>query len=1111
MGSDGFFKKFLLSLFGNNDHPNTGQSHGSNSLSSRNNISKRNFSSGSYNHGSQSNTTDPNASSSSAFNSKRDRDRDKMANSSSPVVDTLKAPRIRKSKIRKTRRISRYNTIGASTSSNNLKVSKFKRRSVSAKASLGKLSRSHTIVSNDNSNNTDKTKHNENYSKTNRSHPIPKLPDLPLKDIKNINSLNTTDNLTSLPPLPPKMIRSKSNPLLLTEIDDSTLSANSFTYMNMSTDIIISNDNNNDIIDSDDLRNLSFDDYGNIKLSVPKTRPQIDVSNHIDSPKNHSNDINKNQSTNKELINKELTTKESTIKEPNIKQSTNQSNNTHTISTDNTNSASANDIQNSKLLPILESPSNQIDLSKTTLNDNDSGVGSIQELINTALTVLDNNQILLPENGPPPPDFPAPTPEKNSDRNLQNALRHSLQTLSNHPSNHSLLAVSSNLPASSPKKETMGTAISSLPNPLQSSISISSIPIPTPHDTNPLPNNSSHQMPKDSTDNQQKKIEIIDIDDFINAHDSDNDNNLTPEISNQKSHNDSTHEIIDLTNDDVQSQHKNNSQLLDLSNSSLETSNDTQTLPIERKLPKQKLIITLDDNDDNDDNYNDNDNKKFEIKKESKEKNIEKTTDQLKEMNQEMNQEKNNQVKEEVIEIKKELDDQIIENVNQQQKEKKEKKEKIVIDLTDEFETKSLHNDPSSQKIFDLTEESDPTIQGTDKLDESLKTKETLSNEVQSSTISNPNKNTDTNKNTDDTNTNDTDTNNTNPVTKTNTKFNTDKPELTINYPSSNKPTNEQSLKISKDSMDTSSILTKDSELDVSLTEDEIKELEALLDSDAVTTSQIKFMKENSSKFVIKPTPISSENIVKKVSTLSINSNSSIKSQKDEKNLIDSNKKKSEKIEPKPSVETIDEKSRGKDASDKQSTIIISSPKSPDKSKSLKLERKASIDSLFNEDLSPEEIAELEALLGEDKLSSDAMKEVRGANKPTPKPKIPILINTKKIEEAQPKPKYTQNTKTTSGVSKLETVNIFTSLAGGGFLMIPRTNRLAGILEANQIEFTYKDLGTDEEAKKIWKRYGQGRTLPGVVKGKDDIVGNWEEIDHYNESYVLREKIYGHF
>lgn len=85
-------------------------------------------------------------------------------------------------------------------------------------------------------------------------------------------------------------------------------------------------------------------------------------------------------------------------------------------------------------------------------------------------------------------------------------------------------------------------------------------------------------------------------------------------------------------------------------------------------------------------------------------------------------------------------------------------------------------------------------------------------------------------------------------------------------------------------------------------------------------------------------------------------------------------------------------------------------------------------------------------------------------------------------------------------------VYIFTSFAGG-MQIVHRTNRLATILKGNGIEFTQRDLGTDDEAKKIWRRYSGGKTLPGVVRG-DDFIGNWEEIDEANEDYRVRELVY---
>lgn len=85
-------------------------------------------------------------------------------------------------------------------------------------------------------------------------------------------------------------------------------------------------------------------------------------------------------------------------------------------------------------------------------------------------------------------------------------------------------------------------------------------------------------------------------------------------------------------------------------------------------------------------------------------------------------------------------------------------------------------------------------------------------------------------------------------------------------------------------------------------------------------------------------------------------------------------------------------------------------------------------------------------------------------------------------------------------------VYLFTSLAGG-MKIIQRTNRLATILQGNGVKFEYRDLGTDEEAKKIWRRYAQGKMLPGVVRG-DDFIGNLELIEEVNEDYRLQEVLY---
>lgn len=91
---------------------------------------------------------------------------------------------------------------------------------------------------------------------------------------------------------------------------------------------------------------------------------------------------------------------------------------------------------------------------------------------------------------------------------------------------------------------------------------------------------------------------------------------------------------------------------------------------------------------------------------------------------------------------------------------------------------------------------------------------------------------------------------------------------------------------------------------------------------------------------------------------------------------------------------------------------------------------------------------------------------------------------------------------------KDEPVYIYTSLAGGGFHMPQRTNRLVTILTANRIPFKYRDLGTDEEARNVWRRHSNGKSLPGVVRGKDDVIGNWEVLEELNEEYKVHEAIY---
>lgn len=91
-----------------------------------------------------------------------------------------------------------------------------------------------------------------------------------------------------------------------------------------------------------------------------------------------------------------------------------------------------------------------------------------------------------------------------------------------------------------------------------------------------------------------------------------------------------------------------------------------------------------------------------------------------------------------------------------------------------------------------------------------------------------------------------------------------------------------------------------------------------------------------------------------------------------------------------------------------------------------------------------------------------------------------------------------------------EPVYLYTSLAGG-FQIHNRMNRMITILTVNKIPYTIRDLGTDEEAKSIWRRFCSGKTLPGIVRGKDDFIGNWEDVEEANENYAIKSLIYESF
>lgn len=172
---------------------------------------------------------------------------------------------------------------------------------------------------------------------------------------------------------------------------------------------------------------------------------------------------------------------------------------------------------------------------------------------------------------------------------------------------------------------------------------------------------------------------------------------------------------------------------------------------------------------------------------------------------------------------------------------------------------------------------------------------------------------------------------------------------------------------------------------------------------------------------------------------------------------------------------------------------------------------KSEVEELEKSEEQPLDIKKKEVVETKDDVATEKSKDVEQAvsstTKETTKPEV--------LETEKPKPAVADDDDlddldiSPEEIRKhLESqpVYIFTSLAGG-MQVILRSNNLAAILQGNGIKFEYRDLGTDEEAKKIWKRQANGKTLPGVVRG-DDYIGNWQEIEDANEEYRLRELLY---
>jgi len=62
------------------------------------------------------------------------------------------------------------------------------------------------------------------------------------------------------------------------------------------------------------------------------------------------------------------------------------------------------------------------------------------------------------------------------------------------------------------------------------------------------------------------------------------------------------------------------------------------------------------------------------------------------------------------------------------------------------------------------------------------------------------------------------------------------------------------------------------------------------------------------------------------------------------------------------------------------------------------------------------------------------------------------------------------------------TLYLFTSLSSGSSQIVTATNRMETILKANKIPYTFIDLATNEQAKRLWQRRAGRRKFPGLIK-----------------------------
>ncbi|KAF4537102.1 Glutaredoxin domain-containing protein [Lasiodiplodia theobromae] len=86
------------------------------------------------------------------------------------------------------------------------------------------------------------------------------------------------------------------------------------------------------------------------------------------------------------------------------------------------------------------------------------------------------------------------------------------------------------------------------------------------------------------------------------------------------------------------------------------------------------------------------------------------------------------------------------------------------------------------------------------------------------------------------------------------------------------------------------------------------------------------------------------------------------------------------------------------------------------------------------------------------------------------------------------------------------TLYLFTSLTAGSSHIVTATSRIETILRANRIPFTYIDTATNDDARRLYMRRGQGKKFPLLVK-EGYFLGGITEVEEWNEFGELLDEI----